>query len=960
MQNQQTLTIDGNQAAATIAHKLNEVIAIYPITPASPMGEWSDEWSARGQTNLWGTVPQVIEMQSEAGAAGAIHGALQAGSLATTFTASQGLLLMLPNMYKIAGELTSTVFHIAARSLACQGLSIFGDHSDVMAARMTGFGMLCSNSPQEVLDFALIAHAAALASRIPLMHFFDGFRTSHEVAKINVLDDVVLRAMIKDEWITAHRNRGLTPDNPVLRGTAQNSDVYFQARETVNPFYQAMPGIVQNTMDRFAGLTGRQYHLFDYLGAEQAGRVIILMGSGAEAAEETLDYLNRNGESVGLLKVRLYRPFDAASLIAALPASCKKIAVLDRTKEPGSDGEPLYKDVVTAIAQNHSKFSGFPTVIGGRYGLSSKEFTPGMIKAVFDELKQAQPKNQFTLGIHDDVTHTSLAWDAYFRTDAHADTFQAMFYGLGSDGTVSANKNTIKIIGEATDLYAQGYFVYDSKKSGAVTVSHLRFGAKPIRSTYLIADNDAQFIGCHQTIFLERYDMLANAADNAVFLLNSPQSADEVWAALPETMRQQMHAKNIRFYVIDGYNVAALCGMGKHINTIMQTCFFAISGVLPQAQAITAIKHAVEKTYSKKGQRIVELNFKAIDETLANLHQVDWNAKHVLHSDCAIPSRIPDTAPDFVKRVTGEIIAGRGDALPVSAMPIDGTFPTGTAAYEKRNLALEIPVWETDLCTQCGKCVMVCPHSVIRSKIFALDVLNNAPETFKHADMLGKDFPAGLAMSYQVAPEDCTGCTLCVDICPIRDKSNASRKALNMRPQPPLRETERANWEFFLKIPEYDRRLIKTNTIKGSMVMQPLFEFSGACVGCGETPYLKLASQLFGDRMVIANATGCSSIYGGNLPTTPWTKNIEGRGPAWNNSLFEDNAEFGLGMRIAIDKQTEYAKELLKSLREPLGVEFVDNILNADQSEEAGIYGQRERVADLKQRLAALDAMTAS
>jgi len=954
MQYRQTLTIDGNQAAATIAHKLNEVIAIYPITPASTMGEWSDEWSSRGQTNLWGTVPQVIEMQSEAGAAGAIHGALQAGSLATTFTASQGLLLMLPNMYKIAGELTPTVFHIAARSLACQALSIFGDHSDVMAARMTGFGLLCSNSPQEVLDFALIAHAAALESRIPLMHFFDGFRTSHEVAKINGFDDAVLRAMINDEWITAHQNRGLSPDKPVLRGTAQNPDVYFQARESVNTYYQAMPGIVQNAMDRFAELTGRRYRLFDYLGSAQAERVIVLMGSGAEAVEETLDYLNRHGESVGLLKVRLYRPFDADSLIAALPSTCKKIAVLDRTKEPGADGEPLYKDVVTAVAQDYGKFARMPVIIGGRYGLSSKEFTPGMIKAIFDELQRQQPKNHFTIGIHDDITHTSLDWDADFRTDAHADTFQAMFYGLGSDGTVSANKNTIKIIGEATDLYAQGYFVYDSKKSGAITVSHLRFGSKPIRSTYLIADNDARFIGCHQTIFLERYDMLKNAADHAVFLLNSAQPVDRVWATLPAAMQQQMLAKHIRFYVIDGYKVAEQCGMGKHINTIMQTCFFAISGVLPEEQAIAAIKHAVEKTYSKKGRRIVELNFKAIDETLANLQQVDYSS----HTDTAhgldIQSRIPDFAPDFVKRVTGEIIAGRGDLLPVSAMPIDGTFPTGTAAYEKRNLALEIPVWETDLCTQCGKCVMVCPHGVIRSKIYPIDALNGAPETFKHALMLGKDFPAGLAMSYQVAPEDCTGCTLCVDICPIRDKSNASRKALNMQPQAPLREAERSNWEFFLSVPEYDRRLIKANTIKGSMVMQPLFEFSGACVGCGETPYLKLASQLFGDRMVVANATGCSSIYGANLPTTPWTKNADGRGPAWNNSLFEDNAEFGLGIRIAIDKQSEYARELLASLRESLEPECVDAILNADQSDEAGIYEQRERVASLKQRLQTL------
>jgi len=953
MQNQQTLTIDGNQAAATVAHKLNEVIAIYPITPSSNMGEWADEWSSRGQVNLWGTVPQVTEMQSEAGAAGAIHGALQAGAMATTFTASQGLLLMLPNMYKIAGELTPTVFHIAARSLACQGLSIFGDHSDVMSARMTGFGMLCSNSPQEVMDFALIAHAVALEGRIPLMHFFDGFRTSHEVAKIRMLDDDVMLAMINEEWVRAHRSRALTPDRPMLRGTAQNPDVYFQARESVNAYYQAMPGIVQRAMDGFAKLTGRSYRLFEYEGSPEAERVIVMMGSGAEAAAETLDFLNRQGESVGLLKVRLYRPFDAASLLAALPSTCRKIAVLDRTKEPGADGEPLYKDVLGALAQDFTggtaKFSVLPKVVGGRYGLSSKEFTPGMIKAIFNELKQAQPKNNFTIGIHDDVTHSSLDWDAAYRTDAHADTFQAMFYGLGSDGTVSANKNTIKIIGEATDLNAQGYFVYDSKKSGAITVSHLRFGPKPIRSTYLIAENDANFIGCHQAIFLERYDMLANAAENAVFLLNSPELPERVWASLPAKMQQQMIAKKIRFYVIDGYAVAEKSGMGKRINTIMQTCFFAISGVLPQEQAIADIKHAVEKTYGKKGRHIVELNFKAIDETLESLHSVPLPT--AVSSQFDIQSRISDAAPDFVKRVTGEIIAGRGDALPVSAMPVDGTFPTGTAAYEKRNLALEIPVWETDLCTQCGKCVMVCPHSVIRSKIYPTEVLANAPATFKHAPMLGKDFPLGLEITYQVAPEDCTGCTLCVDICPIRDKSNASRKAINMQPQPPLRETERKNWDFFLAIPEYDRRLLKTNTIKGSMVLQPLFEFSGACVGCGETPYIKLASQLFGDRMVVANATGCSSIYGGNLPTTPWTKNPEGRGPAWSNSLFEDNAEFGLGMRISLDKQNEYAKELLAALREQIGGELVDAILDADQSDEAGIYEQRERVAALKQRL---------
>jgi len=955
MKNQQTITIDGNQAAAGIAHKLNEVIAIYPITPSSAMGEWADEWSSRGQVNLWGTVPKVVEMQSEAGAAGAIHGALQAGTLATTFTASQGLLLMLPNMYKIAGELSPTVFHIAARSLACQGLSIFGDHSDVMAARMTGFAMLCANSPQEVQDFALIAHAVALQSRIPFMHFFDGFRTSHEVSKIVSLDDSVIRAMIDDVWVSEHRGRALTPDHPVLRGTAQNPDVYFQGRESVNPYYAALPEIAQQTMDRFASLTGRQYRLFEYVGSPQAERVIVLMGSGAEAVEETLDYLNRQGEAVGLLKVRLFRPFAPERLIAALPASCRKIAVLDRTKEPGADGEPLYKDVLTALVQDFSnggKFADLPKVVGGRYGLSSKEFTPGMIKAVYDELKREQPKNQFTIGIHDDVSYTSLDWDAEYRTDAHDQTFQAMFYGLGSDGTVGANKNTIKIIGEETDWFAQGYFVYDSKKSGAITVSHLRFGPKPIRSTYLIGENDAKFIGCHQTVFLERYDMLVNAADNAVFLLNSPVSIDQVWDTLPHKMQEQMLAKQIRFYLIDGNAVAEKSGMGKRINTIMQTCFFAISGVLPQDEAIAAIKHSVQKTYGKKGQRIVDLNFKAIDETLAALQQVPLPNQADSRFD--IVSHIADSAPDFIKRVTGEIIAGRGDLLPVSAMPADGTYPTGSAAYEKRNLALEIPVWETDLCTQCGKCPMVCPHAAIRSKIYSTESVDGAPSTFKHAAMLGKDFPVGLSISYQVAPEDCTGCGLCVDICPIRDKSNVSRKALNMQPQASLREPESQNWDYFLSLPEYDRRQLKTNTIKGAMALQPLFEFSGACVGCGETPYIKLASQLFGDRMIVANATGCSSIYGGNLPTTPWTKNAEGRGPAWNNSLFEDNAEFGLGMRVAIDKQAEHAAELLFSLRETLGGELVDAILQADQTDEAGIYEQRVRVAELKLQLPSL------
>jgi pyruvate-ferredoxin/flavodoxin oxidoreductase len=955
------LTIDGNQAAATVAHKLNEVIAIYPITPASPMGEWADEWSSRGQTNLWGTVPHVIEMQSEGGAAGAVHGALQGGALTTTFTASQGLLLMIPNMYKIAGELTPTVFHIAARSLACQALSIFGDHSDVMTARMTGFGFLCSNSPQEVMDFALIAHAATLEGRIPMLHFFDGFRTSHEVAKITTLDDEILRAMIKDEWIAAHRARGLSPEHPVLRGSSQNPDVYFQARESVNIYYDRMPAIVQGAMNRFAALTGRQYRLFDYVGDPRAERVIILMGSGAEAVEETVDYLNRLGESVGLLKVRLYRPLDADALVAALPASCRKIAVLDRTKEPGADGEPLYKDVLSAISQHYCsgdcRFGDMPKVVGGRYGLSSKEFTPGMIKGVFDELGKPRPKNHFTVGIHDDVTGTSLDWDQAFRTDAGKGTFQAVFFGLGSDGTVSANKNSIKIIGEGTDLHAQGYFVYDSKKSGAVTVSHLRFGPKPIRSTYLIGDNDANFVACHQPVFLERYDMLDKAANNAVFLLNSTIAPDRVWDTLPARMQQQIIDKGIRFYTIDAYSVAEETGMGKRINTIMQTCFFAISDILPKDDAIEAIKHAVEKTYGKKGRRIVDINFRAIDETLARLHRVE--TPHRVSSTAAIPAPVPATAPEFVRKVTGEIIAGRGDAIPVSLFPADGSFPVGTAAYEKRNLALEIPVWETDLCTQCGKCPMVCPHGVIRSKIYPAAELDAAPAGFKHMPMLGKDFPPGLHISYQVAPEDCTGCGLCVDICPIRDKSNASRKALNMVPQPPLRAQERENWSFFLSLPEYDRRALKATTLKGAMVFEPLFQFSGACVGCGETPYLKLATQLFGDRMVVANATGCSSIYGGNLPTTPWSANAEGRGPAWNNSLFEDNAEFGLGMRIAIDKQTEQARELLSQLRTRLDGSLVDAILNADESDEVGIHDQRQRVTQLRTALAGIGDPTA-
>ncbi len=948
------LTIDGNQAAAIIAHKLNEVVAIYPITPASPMGEWADEWSSNHQQNLWGTVPQVVEMQSEAGAAGAIHGSLQAGALTTTFTASQGLLLMIPNMYKIAGELSPTVFHVASRSLACQALSIFGDHSDVMTARMTGFGMLCSNSPQEVMDFAFIAQLASLQGRIPMLHFFDGFRTSHEIRKITTIDDELMHAMIRQGDIAAHRNRALSPDHPVMRGTSQNPDIYFQARETVNPYYDAFPDIVQSTMDRFAELSGRQYQLFQYFGDANAQRIIILMGSGAETTEETVRFLMKQNESVGLVKVRLYRPWSDQALVDAIPASCQSIAVLDRTKEPGAAGEPLYKDVVTTIAEYMAtapacKFNAMPRIVAGRYGLSSKEFTPAMVKAVFDELAQAQPKNHFTIGIRDDVTNTSLSWDKTFHSDSHDETYQALFYGLGSDGTVSANKNSIKIIGENTELRVQGYFVYDSKKSGAVTISHLRFGPQHIASTYLIEDDSANFIACHQSVFLERYHMLDKAAKGAVFLLNSQLPVTEVWDSLPTSMQRQMIDKQIRFYSIDAYAVAEKNGLGKRINTIMQTCFFAISEILPPQQAIEEIKSAVQKSYSKKGQEIVDINYQAIDETLASLQQV--TVPDQVTSSFDIQPAVCGSAPDFVKNVTGEIIAGHGDDIAVSQLPVDGTFPLGTAAFEKRNLALEIPVLEPELCTQCGKCPLVCPHAAIRSKIFHEDELEHAPASFKHAPMRGKGFPDGMHISYQVAPEDCTGCRLCVDICPITDKADTTRKALNMYPQPPLREQERENWEFFLSLPEYDRRELKTNTIKGAMVLQPLFEFSGACLGCGETPYIKLATQLFGDRMVVANATGCSSIYGGNLPTTPYTTNADGRGPAWSNSLFEDNAEFGVGIRIAIDKHTDQAKALLTQLADHLDKQLVDDILNADQHDEASIFQQRERIEQLRIQL---------
>lgn len=948
-------TIDGNEAAVTVAYSTSEVIAIYPITPASPMGELADKWASDRRPNLWGTVPSIIEMQSEAGAAGAIHGALQSGALATTFTASQGLLLMIPNMYKIAGELTPAVFHVAARSLASQALSIFGDHSDVMAARATGFAFLASNSVQEAQDFALIAQAATLAARIPIVHFFDGFRTSHEIASIEPLAQETIRALIDDRLVEAHRQRALSPEHPVLRGSTQNPDIYFQARETVNPYYREMPGIVQDTMERFAGLTGRRYRLFDYVGPLDAEKVIILIGSGCETVEETVEHLTARGEKAGLLKVRLYRPFSAEALLEALPKTLRRIAVLDRIKEAGADGEPLYKDVVTALAQNAMsaapRFAAMPKVIGGRYGLSSKEFTPGMVKAVFDELDKPEPKNPFTIGIDDDIGHTSLPWDPSFRTDAAKRAVNALFYGLGSDGTVSANKNSIKIIGDKTQGYAQGYFVYDSRKSGAVTVSHLRFGKEKIRSAYLIGDGEAGFIACHQPVFLERYRMLDKSAPEGVFLLNSPLPPAQVWASLPRSMQAAMIEKKICFYTIDAYAIAEASGLGRLINTVMQVCFFALVEIIPKIEAIAAIKAAVNKTYQKAGKRILDANLKAIDAALANLHRVEVPSS--ADSMVEIPPPVPDYAPAFIRNVTAEIIAGRGDAVPVSFLSADGTFPTATSVWDKRNLALEIPVWESDLCTQCGKCVFVCPHSVIRSNVFAAEQVEEAPPTFKYAPVKSKAFE-NLLVSYQVSPEDCTGCSLCVDVCPIRDPKMPERKAVNMRPQPPLREQESANWRFFESLPDFERGALHHNKIPEAMHLRPLFEFPSACAGCGETPYLRLATQLFGDRMVVANATGCSSIYGGNLPTTPWSRDAQGRGPAWANSLFEDNAEFGLGMRIAIDKQKEYAEELLDGLRGEIGAELADAILHAGQSDEAGIHEQRERVSVLKARLKAL------
>ncbi|UCG24151.1 MAG: pyruvate:ferredoxin (flavodoxin) oxidoreductase, partial [Chloroflexota bacterium] len=895
------------------------------------------------------SVPLVVEMQAEGGAAGAVHGSLQTGALTTTFTASQGLLLMIPNMYKIAGELTPTVFHIAARSVAAQALSIFGDHSDVMAARSTGFGLIASNSVQEVMDMALIASAAAVEARVPFLHFFDGFRTSHEVSKVELIDDDVLRAMIDDNLVHKHRARGLSPDNPVIRGTAQNPDVFFQARESVNPYYEACPGIVQKAMDKFAELTGRQYHLFDYIGAPDAERVIVLMGSGAETAQETVEYLVDQGEKVGMLKVRLYRPFDAGAFVQALPSTVKAIAALDRTKEPGATGEPLYQDVVTAVidgvADETAPFEAVPRMIGGRYGLSSKEFTPAMVKAVFDELAKPKPKKRFTVGINDDVSHTSLEWDETFHTEPD-DVVRAVFFGLGSDGTVGANKNSIKIIGEDTPNFAQGHFVYDSKKSGAVTVSHLRFGPRPIRSTYQVFS--ASFVACHQFSFLERYDMLHLAAPGATFLLNSPYGPDETWDHLPRGVQEALVNKKMRFYVVDGYQVAKEAGMGRRINTIMQTCFFALSGVLPTDEAIQAIKDAIKKTYGKRGELVVERNYAAVDHALAHLHEATVPA--AASSDFERPPLVPANAPEFVQKVTRQIIEGMGDDLPVSALPVDGTYPTATTQWEKRNVANEMPEWDPDICIQCGKCVFVCPHAVIRQKLFDKALLSDAPPTFKSAPARYKEFKDQL-FSLQVSPEDCTGCALCVEVCPVKNKSQPKFKAVNMVSQPPIREAERDNWEFFLTLPEADRTMIPLNQVKYNQLLRPLFEFSGACAGCGETPYLKLMSQLFGDRTIIANATGCSSIYGGNLPTTPWAQDDNGRGPAWSNSLFEDNAEFGFGMRVALDQRIEAATGLMRDLREAIGPRLCDAILYADQLTEADIQAQRGRVAELKGRL---------
>ncbi|WP_017365058.1 pyruvate:ferredoxin (flavodoxin) oxidoreductase [Methylococcus capsulatus] len=942
-------TLDGNEAVAYIAYRINEVCAIYPITPSSTMAELADQWAAEGKTNIWGNVPLVVEMQSEGGAAGAVHGALQTGALTTTFTASQGLLLMIPNMYKIAGELTPTVFHVAARSLAAQGLSIFGDHSDVAAVRPTGFAQLASGSVQEAHDMAALAQAASLESRIPFVHFFDGFRTSHEVNKLTLIPDQTLRALIDPVRVREHRARALNPDNPFIRGTAQNPDVYFQGRETVNPFYARLPEIVQSQFDKFAGLSGRQYRLFDYFGDPQAERVAVVMGSGALTLRETVAFLCRRGEKVGVVQTRLALPFSAPHFLAALPPSVRAIAVLDRLKLPGAMGEPLYTDVVTALAE-----SGSPVrVIGGRYGLSSKEFTPAMAKAVLDELARPQPKNHFTVGIRDDVSHTSLDYDERFEIEPE-DVVRALFFGLGADGTVGANKNSIKIIGESTPLYAQGYFVYDSKKSGSRTVSHVRFGPRPIESPYLI--RSAGFIGCHQFNFVEKIDVLEHSRPGAVFLLNSPYGPDTVWDHLPRPVQERIIAQNIAFYVIDASKVAAESGMGGRTNTIMQTCFFALSGVLPREEAIERIKTSIRKTYGKKGEDVVKMNFAAVDHTLAHLYRVEVPARAT--SRLEMPPPVPPEAPDFVQRVTAAMMAGAGDTLPVSALPVDGTYPSGTTRWEKRNIADTVPVWEPDICIQCGNCSFVCPHSVIRAKFYPESRLAGAPAGFKSAPINARGFPE-TRYTLQVYVEDCTGCGLCVEVCPVRSPREAGVKAINMRPKAPVLEQERSSIPFFERLPVNDRSRVDFSSVRGAQFLEPLFEFSGACAGCGETPYVRLLSQLFGDRLLVANATGCSSIYGGNLPTTPWSKNAEGRGPAWSNSLFEDNAEFGLGFRLSADKHLALARQRLKELGPRLPAGLADDILNAPQRAESEIRRQRQRVATLKSALRDIDCEAA-
>lgn len=949
----QKVTIDANEAVAYVAYRMNEVIALFPITPSSPMGEHSDEWAAKGVKNLWGTVPSIMEMQSEGGAAGAVHGALSTGAMTTTFTASQGLLLMIPNMYKIAGELTSTVFHVTARALAPHALSIFGDQSDVMATRQTGFALIASNSVQEAHDMALIAQAATLKSRVPFLHFFDGFRTSHEVKKIEQLDLEDMRAMIDDELVRAHRERALRPEKPVVHGTAQNPDVFFQGREACNRYYAATPAIVQEAMDKFAGIVGRSYHLFDYFGPKDADRVVIAMGSGIETLEETAKFLNSKGEKIGVVAVRLYRPFSVADFVKVLPSTVKKITVLDRTKEQGSAGEPLYLDVVTAIsealADGTAPFKTSPMITSGRYGMGSKDFTPAMAAGVFEEMKKDRPMNHFSVGIEDDVTGKSIKYDPSFLLPEEK-TVRCMFFGLGSDGTVGANKNSIKIIGIETENDAQGYFEYDSKKSGSTTISHLRFGPNKIRAPYLIGENDANFLACHMFTFLEKLDITRFAAPNAIFLLNTIYGPEEVWDKLPVEVQEDIIAKKMKFYVIDAFSVANKTGMGGRINTIMQTCFFAISGVLPRDEAIDQIKKSIKKTYGKKGEKVVAQNFEAVDSTLANLFEVKY-PNQVTSKIHRLPA-VPAEAPEFVQKVIAPMIAAKGDKLPVSLLPADGAFPVGTSQWEKRNIAQEVPVWDPETCIQCGKCSIVCPHSVIRQKVYDASYLENAPKTFKSVDSKGyKEFP-GTKFTLQISVSDCTGCGLCVETCPAKNKADPTKKAINLAEQLPLRESEGENWKFFMSIPDPDRTKIVPNNVKLSQQLRPLFEFSGACAGCGETPYIKLLTQLFGDHAIIANATGCSSIYSGNLPTTPYTTNADGYGPAWANSLFEDNAEFGLGMRLTIDKQNEFAKELLKDLSAEIGSELVEGLLNADQSTEAGLNEQRKRVAALKSKLA--------